>query len=379
MRIDTDISSVIIDGNTVSKTYTLEDDSTLSANTERLITEVSILNLLDGAKGFPALRDFRLEPPNYTLVMPYYGEWLEIMHPENAIRAIVEVLHLLATLHEHRIVHCDIKKENVLINEYGHITIIDFSHSYLASLDDGNAISLDASQIDGTLLYCAPEILNNETIVTNSIDTWSAGCMFYYMLTGNELLYLTISKNEADKLGEWNGHYNEVPEFMLKNTIAKNLHKVSSMLSTGIKSIRNDKCIYLLTRMLIYDGKCRPTAKQLLVEIGANSTIPRIYFIDNPSLLGGRVTIDFLTNNLLDEMHTSGIDTQQRNVIKIMASVIVNTLFVDKINHVQRLKIASGSEVFRLFREICDRCKLSSMFSIHSKKLINLVHSKCSL
>mmetsp|Transcript_33977 Transcript_33977/g.44850 ORF Transcript_33977/g.44850 Transcript_33977/m.44850 type:complete len:433 (+) Transcript_33977:206-1504(+) len=89
-----------------------------------------------------------------------------------------EVLCALEHAHSKGYVYRDLKPENVLIDEEGHIRLVDFG--FTCKLDeDGKAQS-----IVGTPAYQSPEQLNAKTNggYTQAVDMWAFGCLIYEML-----------------------------------------------------------------------------------------------------------------------------------------------------------------------------------------------------
>lgn len=87
----------------------------------------------------------------------------------------------MAHCHSHNIIHRDLKPENLLISLDGVLKIADFGLSRPVMLGDR---PLTPQMV--TLWYRSIEVLT-ENMYSFDVDVWSAGCIFYEMLTGNVL------------------------------------------------------------------------------------------------------------------------------------------------------------------------------------------------
>ena len=67
-----------------------------------------------------------------------------------------EVLLVLKTLHERQIIYRDLKPDNIMIDQEGHIKMIDFGFSKRLSSTQGMRTLTNC----GTLGYTAPEVIN---------------------------------------------------------------------------------------------------------------------------------------------------------------------------------------------------------------------------
>lgn len=103
---------------------------------------------------------------------------LKRIHPAQACLYSAEVLLALCHLHERRIIHRDVKPDNILIDEQGHAMLTDFGISK-GGIDGPK----DASSFCGTPAFCAPEVLKREGY-GRGIDVYGLGLLAFNMLAG---------------------------------------------------------------------------------------------------------------------------------------------------------------------------------------------------
>ncbi|XP_061404148.1 dual specificity tyrosine-phosphorylation-regulated kinase 4-like [Lethenteron reissneri] len=90
------------------------------------------------------------------------------------------ILKFLRHIHSRKIVHADIKPENVLVKDTvtGTVRITDFGTSFFVESQPMN--------VGGTLEYLAPELLLGYSL-TCGVDMWALGCTVAELATGREL------------------------------------------------------------------------------------------------------------------------------------------------------------------------------------------------
>ena len=116
--------------------------------------------------------------------------------PESTARLyLAEIMCALEYLHENSIVYRDLKLENILLDEEGHIRLVDFglSKSGITSVD-GIAEGSKANTFCGTPYYLAPEILTGGNH-GKAVDFWSAGIVLYEMLAGH-VPFQAVNRNQ---------------------------------------------------------------------------------------------------------------------------------------------------------------------------------------
>lgn len=84
-------------------------------------------------------------------------------------------------LHHNKIIHCDLKGANVLVDESGNVKLSDFGCSKL--FENSYSQSDLNNVIRGSLAWMAPEILMNKGI-HRAADIWSLGCLVIEMAVG---------------------------------------------------------------------------------------------------------------------------------------------------------------------------------------------------
>ncbi|CAD8173952.1 unnamed protein product [Paramecium pentaurelia] len=94
----------------------------------------------------------------------------------------------LATLHQNRIIHRDLKPENLMFKIKGDRTTLILVDFGLATYESFEMLFYPKC---GTPGYVAPEIFNLKSTskYSTKVDIFSCGCIFYKLLTGNNIFY----------------------------------------------------------------------------------------------------------------------------------------------------------------------------------------------
>ncbi len=118
---------------------------------------------------------------------------------ENTTKKIIfYLLNAINYLHKLKIIHSDIKPENIMFENEEDISTLKLIDFGLSSFNNKE------NEYCGTFLYMAPEILfNNKKLLTNEIDIWSVGIIMYQLLNKNIHPFFNkfeLKKNKKDFL-----------------------------------------------------------------------------------------------------------------------------------------------------------------------------------
>ncbi|EEQ37177.1 putative serine/threonine-protein kinase [Clavispora lusitaniae] len=130
--------------------------------------------------------DYFEDPDYYYLETPIFGnppaidlfDYIEVKKDmtEHECQLIFrQIVSAIYHLHKQGIVHRDIKDENIIVNEFGVIKLIDF----------GSAGYTKQGPFDvfvGTIDYASPEVLRGEKYEGKPQDIWALGILLYTMI-----------------------------------------------------------------------------------------------------------------------------------------------------------------------------------------------------
>ncbi|KAE8894881.1 Serine/threonine-protein kinase [Phytophthora fragariae] len=156
---------------------------------ENLRQEINILRRLNHCNIIAMLDSFETDG-EFCMVTEYaQGELFQVLEdehslPEEEIKKIaIQLIQALHVLHSNRIIHRDMKPQNILIGSKQQIKLADFGFA--------RAIAHDSSllrSIKGTPLYMAPELVQ-EKPYNYTVDLWSLGVILYELAVGKPPFY----------------------------------------------------------------------------------------------------------------------------------------------------------------------------------------------
>ena len=106
-----------------------------------------------------------------------------------------QLLAGIAFCHENRVLHRDLKPQNLLINNKMQLKLADFGLARAF----GIPVNTFSNEVV-TLWYRAPDVLLGSRTYNTSIDIWSAGCIMAEMYTGRPLFPGTTNEDQLQKI-----------------------------------------------------------------------------------------------------------------------------------------------------------------------------------
>lgn len=101
------------------------------------------------------------------------------LHPENVKLFLFQLLRGLSYIHQHYILHRDLKPQNLLISDTGELKLADFGLAQAKSVP-----SHTYSNEVAALWYRPPDELLGSTEYPTCLDMWGVGCLFVEMIQG---------------------------------------------------------------------------------------------------------------------------------------------------------------------------------------------------
>ena len=238
------------------------------------IREISLLKQVALHANVVNLYDVIHQEKHLTLVFEYLDEdlrkFLDFRKRRNLFMStqmlksfVYQILSGLAFCHSRRVLHRDLKPQNLLVEQQRVVKLADFGLAREFTLP----LHTFTHEVV-TLWYRAPEILLGTERYTSAVDIWSVGCIMAEMATNTalfqgdseiELLLKMFSTLGTPSEETWSGvsglkHY--------KPTFPR---WTGNLLRSKVSTDRlDDAGLDLLSKMLTYDPEKRITARQAM-------------------------------------------------------------------------------------------------------------------
>jgi len=247
------------------------------------IREISILKELQHPN-IVRLHDVIHTEKKLTLVFEFCDEDLkkhldqaaaEGMTDQSIKANLFQLLAGVAFCHDRRVLHRDLKPQNLLVNKDGELKLADFG---LARAFGIPVRSYTHEVV--TLWYRAPDVLMGSRKYSTPVDIWSVGCIFGEMSAGRPLFPGTSDADQLKRIfnvqgtpndTEWPGVV-DLPEWKEEWTANPQPRHSLDVLCPKL----DPSGLALLTEMLMYDPAKRITAKNALKHAYFNDLEPAV-------------------------------------------------------------------------------------------------------
>lgn len=151
--------------------------------------EIEIMRHLKHDNIIEMLDSFETEKEVVAVTDYAEGELFQILEDdghleEDQVQSIAcQLVSALYYLHSNRILHRDMKPQNILLGKGGVVKLCDFGFARAMSIN-----TLVLTSIKGTPLYMSPELVE-EKPYDHTADLWALGCILYELNTGQPPYY----------------------------------------------------------------------------------------------------------------------------------------------------------------------------------------------
>ncbi|KAL5032465.1 Cyclin-dependent kinase catalytic subunit, variant 2 [Batrachochytrium dendrobatidis] len=174
---------------------------------------------------------------------------------------LYQLVNGLLFCHAHRILHRDLKPQNLLIDQHGMLKLADFGLARAF----GIPLRTYTHEVV-TLWYRSPEILLGSKHYSTAVDIWSVGCIFAEMVIKHPLFPGDSEIDEIFRIFRALGTPTETtwPGFSSLPDYKPNFPTWSPQSMTELVPNLDMDGLDLLQRMLAYDPAARISAKRAM-------------------------------------------------------------------------------------------------------------------
>jgi len=180
------------------------------------------------------------------------------LDPQTTKSFLLQLLRGITYCHLHRVLHRDLKPQNLLINREGFLKLADFG---LARAFGIPVRSYTHEVV--TLWYRAPDVLMGSRKYSTPVDIWSVGCIFAEMVNGRPLFPGNTDQDQLQRIFKVLGTPNEgmwptiteLPDWKTDFT-----QYDGQAWSSLVPQLENSG-VELMAKMLMYDPQQRVAGK----------------------------------------------------------------------------------------------------------------------
>ena len=171
---------------------------------EKNVREVLFMNTLQGKDNIVTIYDYDIIPgENATDILIRMELLTSLSHydgkdradKEFVIKLGIDICKALESCEKEKIIHRDIKPDNIFVNKEGDFKLGDFGLSRKMS----QSVSVSLRKIKGTPLYMSPEAFDWGQQVDHTSDLYSLGIVMYQMLNDGKIPFGTIKEDYDDE------------------------------------------------------------------------------------------------------------------------------------------------------------------------------------
>ena len=256
---------------------------------EPSVPEVEIMKLLSHPNIVSLVQVIEAEHTIYLVMEVARGEELlkrvrdaGCLKEGEARNIFVQLLSAIGYCHAQGVVHRDIKPDNIIVDEDGHTTIIDFGLG--ARFMPGQKLE----RLCGAFQFIAPEIFRGLPYDGTKVDMWALGVILYYMTTG----YLPFAAGTLSELSRQvlQGNY-QIPY-----KLSKELRSMISLLLT-VNARQRPNAQDILSHPWLLQG-----GKTITFNINRNTSFP------DPDIMWAMESIGFHSQKIKESLKHNKFD-----------------------------------------------------------------------